>query len=44
MIINTTYKLILQNTKIALQHTGIQYTVTLLGNLKILDFLFSGCF
>ena len=32
VIINTTYKTILPNAKTALQHTGIQYTVTILGN------------
>ena len=29
---NTTYKIILENTKTALPHIGIQYTVTVLGN------------
>ena len=44
MMKNTTYKLILKNTKNALQHTGIQYRATMLENIKILNFLFSSCF
>ena len=33
-MINTTYKIILQNTKASLQHTGIQYTVKIIGKSR----------